>query len=169
MTTYVTQRGDYAALIAKRYTGDERRWPELCAANPQLKRDPKAGCVIYADRTINIPPAWSPPPAAVAPSVQRPDAELVYVPPQGPTVVDMGPSVPSTSSPSAPAATKGTLAPWIKWSLFGGSVLAASGVMAWLILRKKEEEPRPNGIVEWVKQKLGREAPKPNRRRKRGK
>ncbi len=77
--TYVVQPGDTLGLIARRYLGSARRWPEIVAANPELlgARSPD---LIYVGELFRMPPhavpAWlramnappSPPPDKAPPA-----------------------------------------------------------------------------------------------------
>lgn len=181
MTTYLVQKGDYVSKIATNLTGDPRRWPELCAANPQLKRDAKAGCVVFAGRTINLPASWNGPaarlPAPIALTTgTRPDAELVYVPPasaasSAPAIVDLDSStaaiIGAPTSSVVSKVTSPTSRAWIKWTMIGGSVVVVGGVLAWWMLRTpspSSTSPRPN-FSDWLRHKIGTKEPdkKPSR------
>jgi hypothetical protein len=176
MTTYMVQPGDYPSSLAAQFTGDARRWPELCAANPQLKKDTKAGCAIYANHSINLPASWGTGTVA-APTGERPAAEFVYVPPG--TTTAAAPAVVKLAATTAAMVGAGVPAPaaaspiskrqvsWIKWSLLGGSVIAVGGVVAWLMLRNQDDTTRKNGgIMAWVQHKIGTAPAKPRANRR---
>ncbi len=58
--TYTVETGDYPAKIAGKLTGDQNRWRELVAANPQKKKDPKTGNfkTLYAGEVLTLPSSW---------------------------------------------------------------------------------------------------------------
>lgn len=60
--TYVVRDGDFPGAIAKRLTGNERRWPELIAANPQKQtKQTKIGKVfttMHAGEVLKLPESW---------------------------------------------------------------------------------------------------------------
>jgi hypothetical protein len=197
MPTYVVQKGDYAGEIARKFTGDARRWPEFCAANPQLAKHATAGCVVYAGKTVNLPASWSAAQAAaqVVSSMPllpdgRPVAELVTTVSRAaeaataaaatPTVVtiergtaDAMQMPMDTITAAAPAPAKTGVSPLLRWSLIGGSIVLVGGVMAWLVLRSGgAPEVASNGPLDWLKHKIGLRgegAPRANaRRRKKG-
>jgi hypothetical protein len=179
MATYLVQKGDYVGKIAQTITGDARRWTELCAANPQLAKDPKAGCVVYAGKTINLPASWGQATSSSVPLLSdgRPAAELVpsTVPSFQPTVVTLDRATSAIVNDTAPSAVtiesgakKGSSL--LKWGILGGSVVVVGGVVAWLVLRGGgEQEQRTNGAVDWLKHKIGLKGegkPRQNRRRR---
>lgn len=55
---HVVVRGDTASKIAQQYTGNQKLWPELCAANPQLPRHPTYGCEFHVGNTLELPASW---------------------------------------------------------------------------------------------------------------
>lgn len=198
MTTYVVQKNDYAGLIAQKFTGDARRWTELCAANPQLPKHAQAGCVMYAGKTINLPASWGAGQAAaqVVSSMPllpdgRPVAELVTTVSKAAEAATAAAATPTivtiergaadamqmpmdTITATSPAATSKTgVSPLVRWSLIGGSIVLVGGVMAWLVLRSGgAPEVASNGPVDWLKHKIGLKGegrPRENpRRRKKG-
>ncbi len=196
MPTYVVQKGDYAGEIARKFTGDARRWTEFCAANPQLAKHATAGCVVYAGKTVNLPASWSAAQAAtqVVSSMPllpdgRPVAELVTTVSRAaeaataasamPTVVTIERGTADTMqmpmdtiTATAPATAKTGVSPLLRWSLIGGSIVLVGGAMAWLVLRSGgAPEVASNGPLDWLKHKIGLRgegAPRANRRRKKG-
>jgi len=60
--TYVVKDGDTQSKIAKKLTGNERRWPELNPVNKHLKfSKEKYGTIInplYAGMVLNLPESW---------------------------------------------------------------------------------------------------------------
>jgi len=73
LATYVVKKGDTGSSIAKSFTGNANRWPELVTVNPGSK-DAKLGFKAYAGQRINLPASWpagipvvaNPPPAVAA-------------------------------------------------------------------------------------------------------
>jgi len=68
LATYIVKSGDTGSSIAKAYTGNPNRWPELVTVNPSTK-DAKIGFKAYAGQRINIPASW---PAGIPVVVQAP-------------------------------------------------------------------------------------------------
>lgn len=60
--TYVVKEGDSMARVARKLTGNERRWAELLEPNKHLKTSKKSyGTIIdpfYAGMVINLPESW---------------------------------------------------------------------------------------------------------------
>lgn len=94
-TTYVVAKGDTMSLIAKSYTGNAARWPELAKANPQVK-DPN---LIYVGQVLTLPDGWGPKPAT-------PTAPPVTTPPLGGPIGQIASTVGQVLSPIAAAATQ---------------------------------------------------------------
>lgn len=76
LATYVVKAGDTGTSIAKAYTGNGARWPELVTVNPGSKAPAPLGFKANVGQRINIPASWpagipvvSSPPAAIAPVV----------------------------------------------------------------------------------------------------
>jgi hypothetical protein len=65
--TYTVRSGDTGSSIAKYYTGNPNRWPELVTANPETK-DAKYGMKAYQGKVLKIPASW--PDAGGAPAQQ---------------------------------------------------------------------------------------------------
>jgi hypothetical protein len=58
---HIVQANDNPTKLAIKYVGDSKRWPELCAANPQLAKHAEWGCVFPAvGKSINLPDSWAP-------------------------------------------------------------------------------------------------------------
>ncbi len=57
-TKYIVEPGDSPSRIAKRITGKDTRYPELLAANPQVKRPGSPGFLIRPGDVLNLPPSW---------------------------------------------------------------------------------------------------------------
>jgi hypothetical protein len=58
---HIVQANDNPTKLAIKYVGDSKRWPELCAANPQLAKHADWGCVFPAvGKSINLPDSWAP-------------------------------------------------------------------------------------------------------------
>lgn len=57
LATYIVKAGDTGSSIAKAYTGNANRWPELVTVNPGTK-DAKYGFKAYPGQRINIPASW---------------------------------------------------------------------------------------------------------------
>jgi len=55
---YVIKSGDTPWNFAVKATGNGNNWPVFCKANPQLKADPKAGCLFYPGNTVHLPAGW---------------------------------------------------------------------------------------------------------------
>lgn len=61
MNQHILKSGEYPSNLAVRYVGKESRWPELCAANPQLPKHATYGCVFPAvGSKLNLPDNWPP-------------------------------------------------------------------------------------------------------------
>jgi hypothetical protein len=58
METYIVKSGDTPWKLATSYVQNGNRWPELCAANPQLVKHPTYGCVFKVGGQINLPDSW---------------------------------------------------------------------------------------------------------------
>lgn len=84
---YIIESGDTGQKIAKMFTGDQSRWPELVAANPSTK-DPTYGFKANVGQKVRLPDSWVP----------QPQAED-----DTPTV----PTVPTVPTPSVPSAGQG--------------------------------------------------------------
>lgn len=57
---HIVQSNDNPTKLAIKYVGDSKRWPELCAANPQLAKHAEWGCVFPAvGKAINLPDSWT--------------------------------------------------------------------------------------------------------------
>jgi len=80
--TYTVKSGDTMTSIARAFTGDGRRWPELASSNPRVT-DPNK---IYVGQRLTIPQSW-------------PTAPGQAGPPPGP-----GPVAPAAPPPRPPAA-----------------------------------------------------------------
>lgn len=73
LATYVVKAGDTGSSIAKAFTGNPNRWPELVTVNPGSK-DAKYGFKASVDSRINLPASWpagipvvsNPPPGVAA-------------------------------------------------------------------------------------------------------
>jgi len=66
MNQHILKSGEYPSNLAVKYVGKESRWPELCNANPQLKKHATYGCVFPAVGTaINLPDSWPPKPGDI--------------------------------------------------------------------------------------------------------
>lgn len=75
LATYIVKAGDTGSSIAKAYTGNPNRWPELVTVNPGSK-DARYGFKANVGQRINIPASW---PAGIpvivsAPAVPPPPA-----------------------------------------------------------------------------------------------
>jgi len=70
-TTYTVQAGDNPSLVAKKFTGNPNRWPELAAANPNKTTGKKGKefSQFFAGWTLNLPASWSSTPVTPAPTV----------------------------------------------------------------------------------------------------
>jgi nucleoid-associated protein YgaU len=89
LATYIIKAGDTGTSIAKAYTGNGNRWPELVTVNPSTK-DAKVGFKAYPGQRVNIPASWpagipvvsqapsiaSPPPVAHTYTVQNGDTGM---------------------------------------------------------------------------------------------
>ena len=151
MATYTVQSGDYASRIAQKFTGNGNRWPELCAANPQLAKHATAGCAMYPGNVLTLPASWVPDvPALPAPTQAAPVAVADPIPtplptqqvsPTGPTVVKVGEAVDDQGqlapTTAAPPAKNGK---FLKIAIIGGSTLMVAAVAGYFILRRRGEE-----------------------------
>jgi nucleoid-associated protein YgaU len=82
--TYVVKKGDNPSKIAKAFTGNANRWPELVKANVPPKKKAKDGnfATLNAGETLKLPANWpaTPPPAAqAAPVTPSPSNGRTYV------------------------------------------------------------------------------------------
>lgn len=82
LATYVIKAGDTGTSIAKAYTGNGNRWPELVTVNPGSKAPAPIGFKANVDQRINIPASW---PAGI-PVVSAPPAGVAPVIPPAPSV-----------------------------------------------------------------------------------
>jgi hypothetical protein len=76
MALYTLKSGDYPWSLAVRFTGNGNRWPELCAANPNLPKHATYGCVFpKIGSNINLPDSWAP--ASTASLVTTPTSATI--------------------------------------------------------------------------------------------
>ncbi len=93
---YVIQKDDTSITkLAKKFNVEAKRWPEFCAANPNLKKDPVAGCLYYVGKTVNIPDSWVP--------AGTPGSSPLPAPPGVPVPQPVGPPVDPLAPPASPS------------------------------------------------------------------
>lgn len=80
LATYIVRSGDTGSSIAKAYTGNPNRWPELVTVNPGSK-DAKYGFKANVGQRINIPASW---PSGIP--VPIPPVAAAAIPPAPPVV-----------------------------------------------------------------------------------
>lgn len=78
LATYVIRAGDTGSSIAKNYTGNPNRWPELVTVNPSTK-DAKIGFKASVGQRINLPASWPAgiPVVTAAPGVPPPPTAVL--------------------------------------------------------------------------------------------
>jgi hypothetical protein len=156
---YTILYGDNPSKLAVKFTGKASRWPELCAANPQLPKHPTYGCVFTVGKPVTLPASWEPAitfttqpvPASTTPAVAAsPQPGGTAAPtPAAASLINMEQDLivggdPMSKSPTAlapaalpatPAAAKVTTT---QASIFGGlssnMILIGGGVMAAIVL-----------------------------------
>lgn len=56
---HIVKANDNPTKLAIQYVKDSKRWPELCAANPNLAKHSEWGCVFPAvGKAIKLPDSW---------------------------------------------------------------------------------------------------------------
>jgi len=132
---YVIQKQDTSiSKIAQKCGVNPNRWPEFCAANPKLKKDPNAGCLFFVGKTVNIPDAWacaalSPGPVIPAPGPNQPP---------GPAPAPGAPGAPGPIAPVAPSSEAEMFGLDKKTIMIGAAVIGL-GVVAVYFLKKKSQ------------------------------
>jgi len=96
LATYIVKSGDTGSSIAKAFTGNANRWPELVTVNPSTK-DAKWGFKAYPGQRINLPASWpsgipvplpspTPPPVPHPIAVPPPPSPISLPPPPPPAL-----------------------------------------------------------------------------------
>jgi hypothetical protein len=100
MANYTIVSGDTPSSLANRFTGTPSRWPEICAANPQLKKHPTYGCVWYTGNVVQLPSSW-----VATPTVDQTAKDVSTVIQQVQQLWSQDGGQVTVASPGAPATT----------------------------------------------------------------
>jgi hypothetical protein len=120
---HVVTRLDSPWSLAVKHTGEGGRWRELCAANPNLPKHQKYGCVFRVGEAINIPASWT---GGTSPAPTSPTAS----PTASPTSPTSPTSAPSSALPSASLLSREAFGlPY--WAIGLGVVAVAAGGIVW--------------------------------------